>query len=72
MIYIGLDQIQAKIAGKLRGKRVGLITNNMARNSNLTSSLDIIRSVKEIKEITVLSPEHGYFGDFQAGSTVSS
>ena len=72
MIYIGLDRIQAEIAGKLRGKRVGLITNNMARNSNLFSSLDLIGSVKEIKEITVLSPEHGYFGDFQAGSTVSS
>jgi uncharacterized protein YbbC (DUF1343 family) len=72
MTYIGLDQIHAEIAGKLKGKRVGLITNNMARNSNLISSLDIIRSVKDLKEITVLSPEHGYFGDFQAGSTVNS
>ncbi len=72
MTIIGIDQIQTEIAGKLKGKRVGLISNNMARNSNLISSLDLIRTIKGIKEITVLSPEHGYFGDFQAGSTVNS
>ncbi len=72
MTLIGIDQIQTELAGKLKGKRVGLITNSMARNSNLLSSIDLIRSVKGIKEITVLSPEHGYLGDFQAGSTVNS
>lgn len=72
MTYIGIDNINTEITQKLKGKRVGLITNNMARNSELVSSLDIIRSVKGIRTFTVLSPEHGYFGDFQSGLTVNS
>ena len=44
----------------------------MSRGYGLASSLDMIRSIKAVKKLTLLSPEHGYFSDFQAGETVSS
>lgn len=72
MTVLGIDQINTEIGSRLKGKRVGLITNNMARTADLRSSLDMLRSVKGLGSITVLSPEHGYFGDFQAGATVNS
>ena len=67
-----MDQINQEFVPKLRGKRVGLITSNMSRGYGLASSLDMIRSIKAVKKLTLLSPEHGYFSDFQAGETVSS
>ena len=72
MTVTGIDQVKHKLVSKLKGKRVGLITSNMSRSSNLASTLETIKSMKGIKKLTLLSPEHGYFSDLQAGITVNS
>jgi uncharacterized protein YbbC (DUF1343 family) len=71
-MLIGLDQFYLKYKNELRGKRVGLITNNSSRNKKLVTSLEIVKKIKDIKSLTLLTPEHGYFGDFQSGETINS
>ncbi len=70
MTIIGLDQVHNELAPKLKGTRVGLITSNMSRSSNLLSTLEIMKSIKSIKKLTLLSPEHGYFSEHQAGEII--
>ncbi|SMD31410.1 exo-beta-N-acetylmuramidase NamZ family protein [Picrophilus oshimae] len=71
MVLTGIDQINS-ISWKLKDKNVGIITNNMARNRELVSSLDVIKSLNNVRSLTLLSPEHGFFGDLQAGIPVES
>lgn len=71
MTIIGLDQVQHELVPKLKGMRVGLITSNMSRSSNLVSTLEIMKSIKGIKKLTLLSPEHGYFSEHQAGVIIN-
>lgn len=72
MTIIGIDRLEEIYGTKIKGKRVGLITNNTARGSDLLSTLEKVRSAKNIEKLVLLSPEHGYFGDHQSGSTVNS
>ncbi len=72
MVLLGLENISNTFAQRLEGKRIGIITNNIVRNKNLQSSLDIIRSRIKAKSFTLFTPEHGYFGEAQAGVPVES
>lgn len=70
-VKIGLDFIK-NYKKELYKKNIGIITNNSARDQNLNSTLSIIKNFKDVNKLTLLTPEHGYFGDFQAGIAVSS
>lgn len=72
MTILGIDRLVEISDSKIKGKRVGLITNNTARGSDLASTFEKVRSVRNIEKLVLLSPEHGYFGDHQSGSTVNS
>ena len=71
MVTLGIENIKNLVAGN-SNKKVGIITNNIARSSSLTSVLDIL--VKKIgrEKIVLLTPEHGYYGTAQAGLPVGS
>ena len=71
-MLMGIDQIGSIREKFIEGKRVGLITNNSARNWEGKSSLEIVKKVGGYKSLTLLTPEHGYFGDYQSGETVES
>ena len=71
-MLMGIDQIGSIREKFIEGKRVGLITNNSARNREGKSSLEIVKKVGGYKSLTLLTPEHGYFGDYQSGETVES
>lgn len=71
MVRIGIDRI-GTIRNHIDGKRLGILTNNSARNSNLESTLDIILKMNAARSVTVFTPEHGYYGENQAGEPVRS
>lgn len=60
----GMDQIKLK--------KVGLVANNSSRDSELNSTFELISNMKNYKELEILAPEHGYFGELQAGQTYES
>lgn len=68
MVKLGIERRELWI-DKLKGKRVGLLTNPTGVDSNLVSTIDIL--YKEVNLVKLFSPEHGIRGDIQAGEKVS-
>ena len=55
----------------LRGKRVGLITNNTGVDRSGTSDIDLIAQHDDLTLVALLAPEHGIRGTAEAGVTVA-
>jgi uncharacterized protein YbbC (DUF1343 family) len=54
----------------IEGKRVGLITNPTGVTSDLTSTIDVLHNLPEVKLVALFGPEHGVRGDAFAGEKV--
>jgi uncharacterized protein YbbC (DUF1343 family) len=61
----------ADVPSALRGKRVGLITNNTAIDRFRNSDIDLIAQHKDLKLVALLAPEHGIRGTAPAGETIA-
>ena len=57
---------------KLKGKRVGLITNPSGVDNNLVSTIDILANAPGVELKALYSPEHGVRGDIPAGEKVDT
>lgn len=68
-VKLGIDILQRDNFSILAGKNVGLITNQTGVNSKLETTHDILKRAKNLKLVTVLSPEHGFKGLVEAGKT---
>jgi len=64
-VKIGLEVLQEKNFDILRGKKVGIITNQTGVDSNFNSVVDILKNAKDVTVVCVFSPEHGFFGGVQ-------
>jgi uncharacterized protein YbbC (DUF1343 family) len=58
------------IPPRLRGTRVGLITNQSAIDRSRTSAIDLIAQHPDLTLVALLAPEHGIRGDIEAGVRV--
>ena len=56
----------------IRGKRVGLITNQSGRDRRGTSTIDLLYHAPGVRLTALFGPEHGLRGVAQAGESVSS
>ena len=56
----------------LAGKRIGLITNPSGVNSQLESTIDVLRAAPDVKLVALFGPEHGIYGDVPAGDKIAS
>jgi uncharacterized protein YbbC (DUF1343 family) len=65
-IRLGIDNFEAKSAGPLRDKRVGLITNQTGVDSNGKRTIDMLARHEGIKLVAIFSPEHGIEGHADA------
>src|SRR3954465_5139150 len=63
----GIEVFVADIPQRLRGKRVGLITNQSGIDRNRTSDIDLIAHSPDLKLVALLAPEHGIRGDAMDG-----
>ncbi|TNE69778.1 DUF1343 domain-containing protein [bacterium] len=68
----GLEVAQARNFDFLKGKRVGLITNQTAVNSDLVSVVDILYTHPDVNLVALFGPEHGVRGIELAGEKVDS
>jgi len=68
-ISLGIDDLQREYFAPLKGKRVGLITNQSGVNSRLELTLDIFKKAKNFKLCAVFSPEHGIKGLVGSGQS---
>ena len=63
----GIEVFLADIPAAMRGKRVGLITNQSAVDRSRTPDIDLIAQHKDLKLVALLAPEHGIRGTVAAG-----
>ena len=58
----GLDVLREEGFARLRGKRVGLVTNHTGRAADGTSTIDLLHAQKDFTLVALFSPEHGIRG----------
>jgi len=66
----GIEVFLDDVPAALRGKRVGLITNNTGIDRSGTSDIDLIAQSDDLTLVALLAPEHGIRGTAEAGVTV--
>ena len=66
----GIDVFVADVPAALRGKRVGLITNQSGISRGRTPVIDLIATHKDLSLVVLLAPEHGIRGTLAAGDKV--
>src|SRR5688500_16834990 len=66
----GIETFLADVPERLRGKRVGLITNHSAIDRARRTDIDLIAAHPQLKLVALLAPEHGIRGTLEAGARV--
>jgi uncharacterized protein YbbC (DUF1343 family)/CubicO group peptidase (beta-lactamase class C family) len=69
-VLAGIDVLEGEGFALLRGKRVGLLTNQTGRSRQGVSTIDLLMKAKEVTLVALFSPEHGIRG--QVDERVSS
>jgi uncharacterized protein YbbC (DUF1343 family) len=67
----GIEVFLADIPPALRGKRVGLITNQSGIDRARALDIDLIAQHKDLKLVALLAAEHGIRGDAAEGATIA-
>lgn len=68
----GIDVFLADLPSNLRGKRVGLITNQSAVGRSRSPDIDLIARHKDLKLVALFAPEHGIRGTLAAGAKIEN
>jgi uncharacterized protein YbbC (DUF1343 family) len=72
VVTLGDDQITNKYNSLIKGKKVGVITNQTGVTSNGTHILDVLTNYKDCTVTCIYAPEHGLDGTTSAGKYVAS
>src|SRR5438552_13127449 len=70
-VQLGSEVLAANGFKELQGKRVGLITNPSGVSRNGESTIDLLRRAPGVKLVALFGPEHGVYGDVNAGEWVA-
>ena len=68
----GVEALAASTPPVLRGKRVGLITNQSGMDRDRRSTIDIMAQSRDYRLVALFSPEHGIRGTAQDGARIAS
>ncbi len=70
-IRSGLDVFLSHYTHLVKGKRVGLVTNQTGVDANLNATIDLMKSNPNINLVALFAPEHGVRGNVRAGENVA-
>src|SRR5258708_5942931 len=62
LVKTGLDVLEEQNFAPLRGKRIGLITNQTGVDRRGRSVIDLLANAAGVKLVAVFNPEHGLAG----------
>lgn len=74
-IKLGIDVLEAEKFKRLRGKRVGLVTNQAGVNSRGESTIQVLHTRGRkagVKLVKLFGPEHGIYGNVPAEKIVQN
>ena len=68
----GIDVLVREDFARLRGLRVGLITNQTGRDRDGRTTIDLLFAAKDVKLVALFSPEHGIRGvaDYKVSDSI--
>ncbi|HXN31923.1 MAG TPA: exo-beta-N-acetylmuramidase NamZ domain-containing protein [Polyangiaceae bacterium] len=69
-VRTGIDVLRDEGFARLRGRRIGLITNASGRSRDGTSTVDLLMNAEGVKLAVLFTPEHGL--DARAEGTVAN
>ncbi|MEA3431517.1 MAG: DUF1343 domain-containing protein [candidate division WOR-3 bacterium] len=72
IVRIGLDRLLKENFDLIKGKRIGLVTNQTGITRNIKSNIDTLTSIKNANLVALFVPEHGLMGCEQAGEHIKS
>src|SRR5262249_4452806 len=61
-VLTGIDVLESEQFARLRGKRVGLVTNQTGRSRSGASTIDLLAGARGVTLAVLFSPEHGIRG----------
>lgn len=67
-LRLGSEVLADQHHAPLRGKRVGLITNQTGKNAAGRSTIDALRAASKVHLLAIFAPEHGLDGKITAGT----
>jgi len=65
-VLTGIDVLESEGFARLRGKRVGLLTNHTGQSRGGVSTIDLLANARDVKLVALFSPEHGIRGQLDA------
>ncbi|MDW7673668.1 MAG: DUF1343 domain-containing protein [Bacillota bacterium] len=71
-LMLGNEVLMAKHKNLIKGKKIGLVTNQSGVNSQGKSLIDILATDESIQLVALYGPEHGIDGVAKAGAYVES
>ena len=66
-VLAGIDVLASEQFARLRGKRVGLLTNHTGRSRDGVSTIDLLAGAPGVTLAALFSPEHGIRGEADEG-----
>lgn len=69
-VQTGAEQLRAEGFARLRGRRVGLLTNPAGVTSDLTSLVELFATAEGVDLVALFGPEHGLAASAEAGAEV--
>jgi uncharacterized protein YbbC (DUF1343 family) len=70
-VLLGIDVLRQEGFAPLRGKRIGLITNQTGVDSQGTPTRALLKRAPGVRLVCLFAPEHGITGKVGAGKSVS-
>ena len=67
----GVEVFLANVPERLRGKRVGFLTNSSAIDRSKRLAIDLVAQHKDLKLVALFAPEHGIRGDAMNGVRIT-
>lgn len=71
-IRTGLDLVEGNRDLLFAGKRIGIIANHTSYNGDGKHIVDVFRQMEGVRVTALFSPEHGFRGTEEAGTTIDS
>jgi len=71
-VTLGLDELMGEKFDLIRGKRVGVITNQTGVNSKNRHIADLLNESPQVELAALFGPEHGIRGDVEGGYQVEN
>ncbi len=62
LVLSGLDVLREEDFARLRGRRIGLLTNQTGQARDGVSTIDLLHRAEILKLVALYSPEHGVYG----------